>query len=322
MRRIASVVIATLFFLIADLPNVRAADLSDWGKIEKDARGQTVYFNAWGGAGNINDYIAWAGDTVEKRFGVKVVHVKLDDTANAVAKVVAEKAAGHEANGSIDLIWINGENFAAMKRQGLLLTPGWADKLPNWRYVDWKTKPTVLTDFTVPTDGQEAPWGMAKLVFIYDTARDSETGEMPDSFADLVDCRRPVSDDRGMSVGVAEHHRPDAHRCGQRSDRSQRCGRFQVWRVFWTESAAVAHEMVPQVDRVPAGLIGETGDVDHVLPTLLSSWPNGKLHETGASSESNSPMRTPTTRSSLDPKRTWRNRPARSISINDGVPCS
>ncbi|MCG6859182.1 MAG: ABC transporter substrate-binding protein, partial [Salaquimonas sp.] len=34
---------------------------------------------------------------------------------------------------------------------------------------------------------QEAPWGMAKLVFYNDTARDEETGEMPDSFADLVE---------------------------------------------------------------------------------------------------------------------------------------
>ncbi len=195
MRHLVSLLFATLFFLIAGLPGVRANDLSadvatnlsDWSKIEASARGQTVYFNAWGGAQNINDYLAWAGETVEARFGVRLIHVKLDDTANAVAKVVAEKAAGRDNNGSIDLIWINGENFAAMKRQDLLLAPGWADRLPNWRHVDWRTKPTVLTDFTVPTDGQEAPWGMAKLVFFHDSARDAETGEMPDSFADLVD---------------------------------------------------------------------------------------------------------------------------------------
>ena len=187
MRRLARSVLAAFAVLAAGLASGQAADLSDWASVEKAARGQTVYFNAWGGARNINDYIDWAGDEVEKRYGVKLVHVKLDDTANAVAKVVAEKAAGHDGDGTIDLIWINGENFAAMKRQDLLLAPGWADKLPNWRYVDWKTKPTVLTDFTVPTDGQEAPWGMAKLVFFNDTARDAETGEMPDSFADLVD---------------------------------------------------------------------------------------------------------------------------------------
>ncbi|MCB1457557.1 MAG: ABC transporter substrate-binding protein, partial [Nitratireductor sp.] len=68
-----------------------AVDPANWEQVEADARGQTVYFNAWGGAQNINDYIAWAGAVVKERYGFDVVHVKLDDTANAVAKVVAEK---------------------------------------------------------------------------------------------------------------------------------------------------------------------------------------------------------------------------------------
>jgi putative thiamine transport system substrate-binding protein len=161
-----------------------AVDPADWQKTLHDARGQTVYFNAWGGAQNINDYIAWAGEIAEERYGVKLIHVKLDDTANAVAKVIAEKSAGKNSNGSIDLIWLNGENFAAMKRRNLLLTPGWSDRLPNWRYVDFETKPTITTDFTVPVEGLEAPWGMAKMVFMHDTARGIE---MPDSFAELVE---------------------------------------------------------------------------------------------------------------------------------------
>ena len=160
-----------------------AADASDWQKVEKEARGQTVYFNAWGGAQNINDYIAWAAETVKERYGVTVTHVKLDDTANAVAKVVAEKAAGRDTDGSIDLIWINGENFVSMKKQGLLFSPDWVSHLPNWRYVDHEGKPTITTDFTEAVEGLEAPWGMAKMVFFHDTARDLA---MPDSFAELV----------------------------------------------------------------------------------------------------------------------------------------
>ena len=164
--------------------NVFATDVSDWASVTTKAKGQTVYFNAWGGAQNINDYIAWAGEQIKERYGVSVVHVKLDDTANAVAKVVSEKAAGTLENGSIDLIWINGENFASMKRQGLLFSPDWATQLPNWKFVDWKNKPTITTDFTVPTDGLESPWGMAKMVFFHDTAR---TQNVPDSFVQLVE---------------------------------------------------------------------------------------------------------------------------------------
>ena len=62
------------------------------------------------GAGD-RRHIAWAGDELGKRFGVGLAHVKLTDTSEAVARVVAEKAAGRDSGGSVDLIWINGENF-------------------------------------------------------------------------------------------------------------------------------------------------------------------------------------------------------------------
>lgn len=160
-------------------------DPSNWPAVLEDARGETVYWNAWGGADNINAYIAWAGDEIETKYGVKLVHVKLDDTANAVAKVVAEKAAGKGEGGAVDLIWINGENFASMKSQGLLMSPGWAEKLPNWKYVDAAGKPTVRTDFTIPVEGLEAPWGMAKLVFFHDSAK-TRAEDMPKSSAELL----------------------------------------------------------------------------------------------------------------------------------------
>jgi len=161
-------------------------DPAKWDAVLAEAKGETVYWNAWGGAENINAYIEWAGAEVEKRYGVKLVHVKLDDTASAVAKVVAEKAAGKGEGGSVDLIWINGENFASMKKQQLLLSPGWAEKLPNWQYVDVAGKPTVRTDFTIPVDGLESPWGMAKLVFFHDTAK-TTPASMPKSAKELLD---------------------------------------------------------------------------------------------------------------------------------------
>lgn len=160
-------------------------DVRDWESVKQAARGQTVYFNAWGGSQNINDYIAWAGRELQSRYGVTVSHVKLDDTANAVATVLAEKTAGKDTGGRVDLIWINGENFAAMKRQDLLLSPGWADKLPNWEYVDVENKPTITVDFTIPTEGMESPWGGAKLVFFHDEARE-KSGLLPDSVKQLV----------------------------------------------------------------------------------------------------------------------------------------
>ncbi|MCC0042954.1 MAG: ABC transporter substrate-binding protein [Brucellaceae bacterium] len=175
--------------LIAGLTTSALAEDPDpakWDTVVEQARGQTVYFNAWGGSENINAYIEWAGSRIMENYGVELVHVKLDDTANAVAKVVAEKAAGRNDAGTVDLIWINGENFASMKRQDLLLGGEWAQKLPNWQYVDIENKPTILTDFTIPTDGQESPWGMAKLVFFYDGAR-TDAGTLPQSADGLLE---------------------------------------------------------------------------------------------------------------------------------------
>jgi putative thiamine transport system substrate-binding protein len=147
-----------------------APDPSDWGAILREAEGQKVFFHAWGGDPRRNAYVDWAAREVADRYGVTVTQVKLADTAEAVSRVVAERAAGRGDGGSVDLIWINGPNFAAMKRQGLLFGP-WAEQLPNWAYVDVEGKPTVQSDFTIPTDGLEAPWGMAQVVFYHDAAR-------------------------------------------------------------------------------------------------------------------------------------------------------
>ncbi|MBN9039575.1 MAG: ABC transporter substrate-binding protein [Rhizobiales bacterium] len=184
-------VLAALLPLLLLAATARAAgpDPAKWDEVLAEARGQTVYFDAWGGSENINAYLEWAAGEVKARYVFNVVHVKLDDTANAVAKVVAEKAAGRDSGGTVDLVWINGENFASMKRQGLLYGPGWAEKLPNRRYVDVETKPTIRNDFTVPVEGYESPWGMAKLVFFYDGAR-TDAASLPKSAAGLLDWAR------------------------------------------------------------------------------------------------------------------------------------
>ncbi|NVO08014.1 MAG: ABC transporter substrate-binding protein, partial [Rhodoferax sp.] len=121
----------------------RAADAA-WDGIEKQARGQTVYFNAWAGAEPINAYIRWAGQQVQERFGVRVEHVKISDAGDVVKRVRNEKAAGKQ-DGTVDLIWINGENFLTMKREGLLYGPI-TSKLPHYPLVDVRGKPTTTLD--------------------------------------------------------------------------------------------------------------------------------------------------------------------------------
>jgi putative thiamine transport system substrate-binding protein len=157
------------------LPTARAqtapAARGDWSAIEQAARGQTVYWNAWGGSEQTNAHIQWVAQRVQARHGIRLQHVKVSDTADVVRRVRAEKAAGRGVGeGTVDLVWINGENFAAMKREGLLFGP-FAEQLPNFAWVDVAGKPTVRNDFSVPTEGFESPWGMAQFTLFADNRR-------------------------------------------------------------------------------------------------------------------------------------------------------
>ena len=142
----------------------------NWAEIEKIARGQTVYFNAWAGSERINAYLQWVAAEVKATYGITMEHVKIKDTVEVVKRIRVEKSAGKLTGGSADMVWINGENFLAMKKEALLYGP-FAEQLPNFQWVDTKGKPTTLRDFAEPTAGLEAPWGMAQLTFMADAKR-------------------------------------------------------------------------------------------------------------------------------------------------------
>jgi putative thiamine transport system substrate-binding protein len=146
------------------------AQAPDWRDVFARTRGKPVFFNAWGGDERTNAFVAWAAERLRAEHGVELRHVRLRDTAEAVQRVIAEKAAGRESGGSVDLIWLNGPNFLAMKEQRLLFGP-FVESLPNFRFVDVEGKPSTVIDFTVPVDGFAAPWRMAQIVLVYDSAR-------------------------------------------------------------------------------------------------------------------------------------------------------
>lgn len=156
--------------------------LADWQQTLDAAKGQTVYWNAWGGDERTNAFIAWVGSETERLYGVKVEQVKLTDTAEAITRVLSEKAAG-QTEGSVDMIWINGPNFLAMNDQGLLHGPFVAD-LPNAQYLDLGANSPASVDFTTPVDGFESPWRLAKFVFAYDSAKVTDLPETMAGWAD------------------------------------------------------------------------------------------------------------------------------------------
>jgi putative thiamine transport system substrate-binding protein len=165
------------------------AQTPSFADIQTKARGQTVYWNAWAGDEKTNAFIAWVGEQLKAQAGITVQHVRLKDTAEAVNKVIAEKAAGRDRDGSVDLIWINGPNFLNMKQQGLLFGPI-TNTLPNFRLVDTTNKRSNIIDFTTPVDGMASPWRMAQIVFVYDSARIRNAADVPRSAPALLEWAR------------------------------------------------------------------------------------------------------------------------------------
>ncbi len=158
-----------------------ALDIKAADALQQEAAGQTVYFNAWGGSDVINRYIQWAGQKVQQLYGVRVEHVKVSDAADVVKRVRNEKLAGKK-DGTVDLVWINGENFLTMKRESLLHGPI-NELLRNYTWVDTQGKPTTTMDFAEAVDGMEAPWGMAQLTFMADSQR---VPKPPQNIAELL----------------------------------------------------------------------------------------------------------------------------------------
>jgi putative thiamine transport system substrate-binding protein len=165
---------------------VRAQAGRPWPEIQAAARGQAVYLNAWGGSERVNAYLQWAAGQLAQRHGVRLQHVKLTDTVEAVQRVRGEKAAGRTRGGTVDALWINGENFLAMKREQLLFGP-FAESLPSWRWVDTEGKPTTRIDFSEPVEGLQAPWGMAQFTLYADRRR---VAEPPRSMQALLELAR------------------------------------------------------------------------------------------------------------------------------------
>ncbi len=165
-------------------------DLDDWASVEAAARGQTVSWYMWGGSETINSFIDdFYGTTLKQRYDITLNRVPLSDAIEFVNQLLSEKEAGVDP-GSIDIVWINGENFATLKQADMLYS-GWTRKMPNSVYVDWDN-PALAYDFGEPIEELESPWSSAQLQLIYDSAR-MDREELPSSYAELGEwaCANP-----------------------------------------------------------------------------------------------------------------------------------
>lgn len=158
---------------LADTADGPALIGQDWDAIVAEARGGEVNWFMWGGADNINAYVTqFVGGILKDQYGITLNQIPLTDTVEAVNIVLGEKEAGNSDAGSVDMIWINGENFRTMKQGGLAWC-GYTEKLPNNALVNWEN-PAIANDFGVPVEGCEVPWSRAQFALAYDSAKLAE----------------------------------------------------------------------------------------------------------------------------------------------------
>ena len=151
-----------------------------WSDIESAADGTTVRLFMWGGDEGINQYIdEWAVPRLKENYNIELERVPMD-TGEILQKLQTEKQAG-KSEGTIDIIWLNGENFKNAKENDLL-AGSFVNELPNFQEYYDTDDPAFQTDFGTSTDGMEAPWGKVQFVFHYDQ---SKLDTPPSSFEEL-----------------------------------------------------------------------------------------------------------------------------------------
>ena len=81
----------------ADAAAASSAATIAWPAITKEARGQTVYFNAWAGSEQINAYLQWAANEVQRRIQYRTLlrrELAIDHAGRATQLLVETDEGG------------------------------------------------------------------------------------------------------------------------------------------------------------------------------------------------------------------------------------
>jgi putative spermidine/putrescine transport system substrate-binding protein len=152
-----------------------------WDQVVEEAQGQTVSLWMWGGDTQGNAYVDDVLAPAAQELGVTLNRVPITDTKDAINRILAENQAGR-TDGSVDLVWVNGDNFRTGQQADIWLC-GWADDLPSSTFTA-PGDPLLTNDFGTPVNGCESPWHKAQFTFVYDSAR---VPNPPQTMSDLLD---------------------------------------------------------------------------------------------------------------------------------------
>lgn len=160
-----------------------------WADVQAQARKEgAVNLYYWGGSDLLNIWMDNVVAPALRAEGITLNLARVTGTKDAVDLVLAEMGAGKGVGeGSVDAIWLNGENFATLSQQDALFG-SFAQLLPNARNIEWKSDDSRsmlnLRDFGVETKSQEMPWSGEQYVCAVNRARVSER-DTPSTFEEL-----------------------------------------------------------------------------------------------------------------------------------------
>lgn len=192
-----SIVVSLLASTAAYSQNMDVADFRDnflsgetvWEDVTVRAQNEgEVNLYYWGGSDTINIWMDSVVAPELAQLGVTLNPVRITGTKDAVDLVLTEIASGKAiGEGSVDAIWLNGENFATLKRQDALFG-AFADKLPNSQFIEFNANdPRALLnlrDFGVETGAAEVPWSGEQYVCAINTGRVNKA-DAPSNFDEL-----------------------------------------------------------------------------------------------------------------------------------------
>ncbi len=203
-RRLAAITVAaaSALFALAGCAAPAApdtAEFADWDAVLSAAKGQTVQLWMYGGDDQGNAYIDDVLAPAVAEYGVTLERVPVTDTRDALNRVFTELQAGRE-DGSVDLVWVNGDNFRTGKEAGAWRC-GWTGMLPSMANTS-ADDPLLQSDFGTPVDGCEAPWHKAQFTLAYNAEA------IPDPPTTLAGCSiGPPPTPAGSPTRAAGLHR-------------------------------------------------------------------------------------------------------------------
>ncbi len=168
-RSVTGLALLTLATASCAAPDSAAprAEQRSFADIQAEAEGQTVSLWMYGGDEQGNAYVDEILVPAAAEEGVTLRRVPIADTGDAVNRILGERQAG-VTDGEVDLVWVNGENFATGRQAGAWLCD-WTGLLPSMAGTD-PDDPLLINDFGTPVEGCEAPWHKAQFTLVYDSA--------------------------------------------------------------------------------------------------------------------------------------------------------